>query len=367
MDNLEDIKDETDLFIFPDIYYGAVQNDLVEQGYKVWGSRNADELEIYRDDAKDYFKKLKINQGDWDVITGIDKLYALFDKTYDKLWIKINKTRKDTESFSVEGLKSEGVTALQLYENRLDDLKARLGPKAKITKFIVEKDLPDTLDLAIDTYSVNGQYPKTVALGTEEKGEAYVCSIQKYNAAPAGLRDIYDKLAPTLKEYGYCNMISFESRSKGNDHKLGDPAMRFGSPPSELEMRMIKNLMDIFWYGAEGKLIEPEYAAKYGAQLNVHSDWANDHPLMITFPKKLRDNLSFRYNSMFDGRTWILPQGAGPRVAAVTSFGNSINDCIEECKEISGQLKGIQIESFTRSFPIIKEKIDQFKKWGIIF
>ena len=367
VDNLEDVKQDTDLFIFPDIYYGSVQLDLVESGHRVWGARNADELEIYRDDAKDHFKKLGINQGEWDVVVGIDKLYAMLSKTYEKLWIKINKTRKDTESFCVEGMESEGITALELYQNRLDEFKARLGPKAAITKFIVEKDLPDTLDIAIDTHTVIGQFPSIALLGTEEKGEAYACSVKKWTEMPPGLIDIYTKLSPTLADFDSRTFISLESRQKGKDAKLGDPCLRMGSPPSELQMKMIMNLPDVFWFGAEGKMIDPEYAAPHGVQLNVHSDWADSHPLLITFPKKYRENLAFRYNSMFDGKVWILPQGAGPRVAAVTAFGNSIDDCMEECAEISKQLKGIQIESFTRSFPILKEKLDTFASWGIKF
>jgi len=367
VDNIEDIKDDVDLFVFPDIYYGSVQLDLISQGKRVWGSRAADELEIYRDESKEYCDSLGIPQGDWDVVDGIEALYKLASKTYEKLWIKINKTRKDMESFSIEGMKEEGLTALDLYENRLDDLKARLGPKAKITKFIVEKDLPGTLDLAIDTHSVNGQYPTIAALGTEEKGECYVCSIKPWNEMPKGLVSIYDKLSETLREYGYANFLSLESRVKGQSILLGDPCKRMGSPPAELEMKMIKNLPDIFWYGAEGTLIDPVYAGKYGVQLNVHSDWANEHPLIIAYPEKVRDNLAFRYDSLFDGRTWIMPQGAGPRVAAITSFGDSIDGCMDECSEISKQLKGIQIESFTRAFPIIKDKIKQFGEWDIKF
>lgn len=367
VDNIEDVKDETDLFIFPDIYYGATQIDLVDSGKRVWGSRDADELEIYRDDAKKHFEELGIPQGEYEVINGIDKLCQRLSKTYEKLWIKINKTRKDTESFSVEGLESEGITALELYQSRLDDLKARLGPKANITKFIVEKDLKDTLDLAIDTHGVNGLWPSVATLGTEEKGEAYACVVKPWKALPPNLVNMYEALSPTLKEYGCCNLISLESRAKNKSFLLGDPCMRFGSPPAELQMKMITNLLDILWYGAEGKMIDPEYEATHGIQLNVHSDWANEHPLMIAYPEKIRDNLAFRYDSMFDGRTWILPQKAGPRVAAVVTWGKSLDDCMEEAKEISGQLKGIQIEAFTRSFPILKEKIEQFKSWGIQF
>jgi hypothetical protein len=119
------------------------------------------------------------------------------------------------------------------------------------------------------------------------------------------------------------------------------------------------------WLGSEGKMVEPEYAGKYGVELIVHSDWADNHPLMVDFPQEYRSQIKFRYNSEFDGKTWILPQGAGPRIAAVVACGDSLEACMEQCKEISGSLKGIQVEAFTRSFPIIEEKIGNLRKWGL--
>ena len=204
-------------------------------------------------------------------------------------------------------------------------------------------------------------------LGTEEKGECYVCTVKPWKEMPKGLTSMYDTLSDTLKEYQCRGMISLEARVLKKKFYLQDPCMRFGSPPGELEMNMIKNLPDIFWYGAEGVLIEPEYDGKYGFMLNLHSDWADKHPLMIAYPEKYHKNIKFRYDSLFDGHTWILPQGAGPRVAAVVTNGNNLDDCFEEAKEISSQMKGIQLEAFTRSYPIIMEKIDKFKDWGIKF
>jgi hypothetical protein len=62
-----------------------------------------------------------------------------------------------------------------------------------------------------------------------------------------------------------------------------------------------------------------------------------------------------------------MPQGAGPRIAAVVSHGNNLNDCIEECKEISKQINGIQVESFSRGFNSILESIEKLRSWGITF
>ena len=44
-ESIWDVKDECDLFVFPDIYYVGEQTELEEQGKAVWGSRNADRYE----------------------------------------------------------------------------------------------------------------------------------------------------------------------------------------------------------------------------------------------------------------------------------------------------------------------------------
>jgi hypothetical protein len=361
--DVHEVIDETDLFVFTDIYYSALQIDLLARGKRVWGPRDADELEIYRSDAKKHFAELGIPQGAYTVVRGIGKLReTIKHRGKDKLWIKIEETRGDTESFSVQG--GPTLSAYDLYKNKIDDLEHRLGPKAEVMIFIVEDDLPDTLDLAIDTHSIDGTWPSVAILGTEEKGECYIGVKKNWSEMPKNLVDIYNKLSDTLKRYEYRNFISLESRVKNKSIYLGDPCMRSGSPPSEVELKWITNIPDIMWFGAEGKMVDPDFDGKFGVQLNVHSDWCDKNPLIIDFPPALRDNITFRYNAEFDGVTCIMPQGAGPRCAAIVSHGDSLDDCIEECKEISKQINGIQIESFTRSFPIIQEKIKTLKSWG---
>lgn len=52
--------DEADIFCFPDVGYGHFQQDLVDQGKKVWGARLGEELELYRVDTKKHLKSLGI-------------------------------------------------------------------------------------------------------------------------------------------------------------------------------------------------------------------------------------------------------------------------------------------------------------------
>ena len=360
IDDILEVVHDCDLFVFPDIYQGTAQTYLASLGKRVWGSRKGDELEIYRKDAKKHFARLGIPQGEYKAVQGMNAVRT-YIKAHDgeKLWIKGNKARGDFETFCVEGS--------DLGKNKLDDIEARLGPVASTMTFIIEKNITDSIDLAIDTHCILGAYPSVAVLGTEEKGECYVGVVKPWMGMPPQLRDMYERLSETFKEYGYRNFLSLESRAKGKQIILGDPCCRAGSPPLELQLNWITNLPRVFWEGAEGRMVDPVYDGRYGVELIVHSDWADKHPLLVDFPMKLRDKIKFRYQTEFDGKTWILPQGAGPRIAAIVAHGDSLDACIEECTDISAQLKGTQIESFTRSFPIIKDKMHTLAQWGIDF
>jgi hypothetical protein len=354
-----EIVDDVDLFVFPDLFQGPLQEYLAGKGKRVFGSRNGDELENYRDESKAHFKELDIPQGPYEVVKGMTVLRRYIkSRGEEKLWIKINLTRGDTETFSIE--------SYDLAKNRLDKLEADLGPVAEVMKFVVEDNLPETIDIAIDTHAIDGKYPGRTLLGTEEKGEAYVCAAKDWAEMPSRLVDIYDKLSPTLEKFQYRNFLSLECRCQGKKILLGDPCARAGSPPFELQLNLLENLPDILWYGAEGKMIDPEYRAKYGFELIVHSDWADKNPLLLEFPAKYRDQIKLRYSTKFGEQTWIMPQGGGPRVAAVVTYGDDLESCFSEAEEISKTLRGFKLETFTRAIPQLRKNIEKLREWSII-
>lgn len=357
---ISEVIDSADLFIFPDIYSGPMQLYLEEIGKRVWGSRMGDELERFRGDAKKTFKELGINQGPFEIITGVKKLRAyLKSREGEKLWVKINNTRGDMETMRVEGY--------ELQKNQIDDLEYRLGPRADYMNFIVEDDLTDSLDIAIDTFCIDGQYPKTSLLGTEVKEQVYIGVKREWAEMPTKLKSTYEILSDTLHKYSYRNFISLESRVRKNEMFLCDPCCRFGSPPSELQMNMIDNLPDIFWYGAEGELIEPDMPSKYGIEMLIYSDWSSEHPLRLEFPEKLREKLKFHFATEFDGKTWIMPQKEGPRFGVIVEHGNNLDALIKQIQEDADQLKGAQIETYPEAFPKALENIKTMKSWGVKF
>ena len=355
-----DVIDEVDLFIFPDLHNGALQEYLVSQGKRVWGARNGDELETARTEAKAYFKELGIPQAKYEVIQGMDALRAFLKGREDKVWVKISLTRNDTETFAVEGYEGS--------KNRLDRLESELGPAAEEMEFIVEDDLPDTLDIAIDTFCIDGKFPKTVLLGTEKKDEGYICVTKTWGEIDSKLTDLYEAVAPVLEKYEYRQMLSLESRIGSNVIYLCDPCCRGGSPPFELQLNLITNLAEILWQGADGKLVEPKYAARYGAQFIIESKWSIENPLLVEFPEEYRDKIKFRYATLFGDKLWIMPQHSDtPGFASIVVTGDSLDACFEEAKEIACSIKGIGVDCQIGSMSGLKENLEQLAKWSVSF
>lgn len=353
-----EIIDEVDLFVFTDLHQGPLQEYLEKRGKRVWGSRNGDELETDRVAAKSYFKTLGLPQAPYEVVKGMVALRSyLKGRDGEKLWVKISLTRGDTETFPVD--------RYDLVKNFLDTMEANLGPAAEHMEFIVEEHLEGSLDVAIDTYSIDGKFPSVAALGAEHKDEAYVCAVKKWNEMPAQLVDFYETLSPTLKNFGYRSMLSLESRVRQNEAWLCDPCCRCGSPPFELQMEMITNLPDILWNGADGKMVEPVYAAKYGVELIAKSDWAEQHPLLVEFPEGYRDQIKFRHATQYGSETWVMPQRAEPLIAAIVTSGDSLDACFAEAVEIGKQIKGCKVEVPGKAVSELKDNISKLLEWGI--
>jgi hypothetical protein len=149
---------------------------------------------------------------------------------------------------------------------------------------------------------------------------------------------------------------------------LCDPCCRGGSPPFELQLNMLTNLAEIMWEGAGGKMVEPKFAGKYGAQFIIESKWSINNPLLVEFPAEYREQIKFRYATQFGGKLWIMPQHSDtPGFASIVVSGDSLDDCFAEAQEISENIKGIQIEPCIGSVGGLKKNIETFAEMNVTF
>lgn len=342
--------DDIDLWVFPDVYEGPLQKWLVEQGKRVWGCRLGEEMEIDRARSKQLAKQLGIEVGPYKVITGIDALRDYLQNNDDQ-WVKVSATRGDMETFHSKNY--------QLSETRVDELEHTLGAQKKQMEFIVEASIKPAIEVGYDGYTIDGKFAKNAFVGVEAKNDAYLGRVLAYKDVPTQVREVNEKLAPALKRYGYRGLISTEVRTTPDGKAyLIDPCCRMGSPPGEVMQMLITNWGDILWEGANGIVIEPEFAAKWGAEILLDSDWADANWQQVTFPKSVRAHVKLHNMAVIEGEYYVIPQWRGSsQIGAVVAIGDSADEAIDSCRRIAEKVEGYSIDKPIASLDKAREQL----------
>lgn len=350
--------DEIDLFVFPDVYEGPLQEHLASLGKRVWGSRNGDELELFRDDSKRHMAKRGIDIGPWKLIKGMKALREHLER-HDKQWVKISRTRGDMETFPSENY--------DLVKPKLDELEYNLGAKASIMEFICEDEIPDAVEVAYDGFTIDGKFAKNATFGIEVKDRGLVTKTLKYDALPEQVRTVNEKLKSTLAEFKYRNFFAVEMRiTKDGTPFVIDPCCRAGSPPSELMLELIRNWADIMWEGSMGTVVEPVFQNKWGAELLLISDWGDTHWQPLAFPKAIREHVKLRYTALIDGTYYVVPQAsAHPEIGAVVATGDTMESAIAEVTKIAEKVKGFYVDVVPDALNEATEQFAKLKEFGI--
>ena len=161
-----DYVPETDLFVFPDIYDGDLQEHLRSMGYPVWGAGKGEELEIYRWQTKMLLKKdIGLPVQPVERIIGVEELREFLQEHEDK-YVKISMLRGDFETFHH--------ISYNLSEPLLDEIENKLGPYKLFKEFIVEDSINDAVEIGYDGWTIDGRFPRTAMQGYEIKDVSYV-------------------------------------------------------------------------------------------------------------------------------------------------------------------------------------------------
>ena len=135
---------------------------------------------------------------------------------------------------------------------------------------------------------------------------------------------------------------------------------RAGAPPNELYQVMIENLADVIWYGAEGILIEPEFNAKWGAEVLLISDWADKNWMHVSFPEEVRENVKLRNFCVIEGEYYVIPQWTGcAEIGAVVALGDTPDAAIAEVKRICELVTGHNLDKPVDALDIAREQLDK--------
>jgi len=351
--------DNVDIFIFPDLYFSDWQTLLVSLGKKVWGSRNGEKLELDRVFAKELLKKNKLPVGKYEVIVGIDQLRR-FLKIHDDLFIKISYWRGAFESWHHKNFK--------ISEHKLIDIERDLGAYKDETEFIVEWPIDSIVEAGIDPYIIDGILPDEVICGLEMKDKSYVCKVFQTDELPKELTQV-TKLEQFFKETQYRGFYSDECRVTGKKESfLIDFCTRFGAPPFAIELVLIENLAEIIWFGSMGIMIQPEYKAKYAAEIIGTSAVCATETLPVFLPDKFRDNIKLRFACKINGTYYRIPQSSkAEEVCDVVGIGDTMEKAIKQAFELSEYIEADQLDIKTYSLDDAKEAVEKSAKIGLYF
>lgn len=322
------VKNECDAFVFTDIGLAGEQQELVSQGIPVWGHHGADELEIGRGRFLDTLKKLGMEVPPHTVVKGMS---ALREHLYDNedVYIKVSRIRGDFETLHWRNWAMDEVT--------LDCLAYRLGPAKELISFYVFEAIETDVEDGVDTWCIDGQYPKQVLHAMERKDKSLIGAIQDFDDVAEPVRKVNEQFAPVLAEYGYRGAFSTEVRL-GEKAYFIDPTTRFGSPPSQLQTLLIKNLPEVIWRGANGEVVEPEAPEPIGAQVLITTDREKEEWLTMDIPDELRPCVKSAFSCEIDGLLTIAPNPLENWAGWLVATGDTIEEVVDRLKEYKEML-----------------------------
>lgn len=251
-------KENVDCWVFPDVGFAGMQNELLSQDRIVWGSLEVDAIEISRGRFIESLIETSLPVPPYKKVVGMTALREHLVDKQDK-FIKVSRFRGDWETLHWRGWGEDEV--------ELDARSVKLGPWKELVNFYVFDKIEAEIEDGCDTFCIDGKFPSRVIHGVECKDRAYLGTFQPYAELPEEVRRVTDAFGPVLARNGYRNFMSSEVRiTKERESFFIDPTLRAGSPPSQVECEMIANLGEIIWRGAQGELVEPEPAAQFGVQ-----------------------------------------------------------------------------------------------------
>lgn len=350
--------EEVDIFIFGDIYRSSMQVYLESIGKRVWGPRNGEELEIYREVCKEVMQEKGLPVQPYKVIKGIKSLREYL-ASKPRSFVKIDKWRGNFETFFSE--------SIELVEPKLCEIEGQLGGFKDIVEFCVEDELPDCVEVGLDCYCIDGKFPSSTLCGIEVKDLGYVAEFLPYKKINEPITRWTTSMAPELAKYGYRGFISNEIRiGKDLEPYMIDACCRLGCPPNEVYQEFYLNLAEIVWEGAGGRLVDPEPAGKFAVELILKSDWAKTNWQPIGFDPKFRNQIKIFNPVCVNGQYFAVPQDEDmAEIGAVVGWGDTLDDAIAHAMKAADSIKGYGIKIPKGSIDDAKKQMEELEEFGV--
>ena len=346
------IKDEIDLFVFPDLFHMGLQQELRRQGFRVWGANSGMRLEIDRQFFMRKLDELGLAVAPHQVVMGLANL-AVYLKDKKDQFIKVSKWRGSWETKHWRSWDEDA--------HCLDCWGVDFGGMKDHIPFLVFEKIDTKLEIGADTYCVHGKWPQTMLHGIERKDESYIAAVTATKDMPEELTSVMEAFSGFLASCNYASQWSMEVRVTEDEAYFIDATTR-GGLPSTASFLNAKNVSEILYAGANGELVEPNYGYQFSAECMVKikgepSSWdcmilpdsvsASMHPQNCCL---IDDKIWFPLdNKHGESREigWLSAQGDTPAeaitniIAASKELPSGVTACVES---LAGVLKEIKTE-----------------------
>lgn len=310
-----------DVFVFPDTGFRYEQLKLLKDGRAVWGHHGADVLEVNKGRFLDVLKELDMEVPPHTIIHGFDNLMSHLRGKEDK-WVKVSKWRGDWETFHWRNQALDGDYLRGHPYNRC--------PARSLFTFYVFDKIDTPIEDGVDTWCIDGKWPKNVLHAMERKDKSLIGAIQPLSEIHESVRVVNEVFGPYLGEkFGYRGAFSTEVRPP----YFIDPTCRFGSPPSQLQSVLIKNLPDVIYRGAHGELVEPIHDDVFGGQVFITADREKDEYLTLDLDQELRPFVKSAFCFEVDGIARIAPNPLENWAGWLVATGKSVRQIVDLLKE----------------------------------
>lgn len=354
------VKDEVDLWVFPDCADAGLQAELVSQGKAVWGSRGAADYENLRGKWLTFCEENGLPMPRTERIRGLTNLRLFLQENPEQEWfIKISTFRGDMETW---GTKSPDAT-----RNKLDLLALKFGPFQDDILFYVQEKLDTDIESGADTYNIRGQWPSKIVLGYEKKGQSYFATWQTRADMPPEVWGVMDKIAPMLAQEQYANFISSEVRiAEGKSYWL-DPCLRVPSPAGEEQLELYGNLSEIIWQGANGILVEPEMAAKFCGEAVISYCGDKEGWKSVKVPEDIQRWIKLYACAHKDGSFHFPPSQDPEAIGCAVALGDTAKEVVDNLKGLAEALKDELVELHITEIADLFGEIAEAEDEGIPF
>lgn len=358
--NFFEAAKRADLIIFTDVYFSDLlehcRNDL---GKRCWGAGAGEELELERWKAKQLLKKQGLPTQYTERVIGLDNLRYYLQENDDK-YVKVSRYRGIGETW-------HHIT-YRLSEAKLDEMEHQIGMQKYIMPFLIEDSIDCESEPGWDGFIVDGASSKTAIIGWEIKDKAYIGRAIEQKDICAGLLDINAALESYFKSHKYRGWFSSEGRitKDGTCYPI-DLTTRSASPAGESYQEMYSNWAEIIWRGAEGDVVEPKLAGKFGGQVTIKSAWAERDWQNIYFPEKIRPWVKLYNSCQIKGRLAIIPQESAhlSEIGTVVGIGDTPDEVRRAVKLHSGLIEGYQIEVNVSALDDAEDVMEKSKKMKV--